>query len=290
MNKRKGLGSGLEQLFKLNEVEDDISSGEKIMEISVSDLRPNPYQPRKVFTNEALNELKLSIKENGILQPIIIRKSTVRGYEIVAGERRFRAAKALGLKSIPAVLRDFDDRQMMELALLENLQREDLTAIEEAEAYRAIMKKLDYTQEEMADKMGKSRSHVANLLRLLVLPEKVKAMLAAGELETGHAKVLMGVKDTDKLVALAKKTTKEQLTVRQLEGLIKQSKGVAEKKPANKKENDEVEQLFIGESAQKLMDKFGTKVSIDYKSGKGKVEIEFSSQDDFERLLELLEK
>lgn len=289
MSKKKGLGSGLEQLFKLNSVDEEVSNDERILEALISDLRPNPYQPRKVFSNEALNELKLSIKENGILQPIIIRKSAVKGYEIVAGERRYRAAKALGLKNVPAVLRSFDDKQMMELALLENLQREDLTAIEEAEAYRSIMKKLGYTQEEMADKMGKSRSHVANLLRLLVLPESVQLLLAEGKLEMGHAKVLMGVKDADKLVALSKKTVKEQLTVRQLEALVKQSKTIQVKQPLETKVN-EIEQLFIRESTQKLRDKFGTKVSIDYKSGKGKVELEFASQDDLERLLELLEK
>lgn len=290
MSKKTGLGSGLEQLFKLNEVEENHSSDEKVLDVLISDLRPNPYQPRKVFTNEALNELKLSIKENGILQPIIIRKSSVKGYEIVAGERRYRASKALGLKSIPAVLKSFDDKQMMELALLENLQREDLSAIEEAEAYRSIMKKLSYTQEEMADKMGKSRSHVANLLRLLVLPESVQSMLAEGKLETGHAKVLMGVKDADKIISLAKKAAKEDMTVRQLEVLVKQSKGSEGNKSTKKADTSEVEQLFIKESTQKLRDKFGTKVSIDYKSGKGKVELEFSSQDDFERLLELLRK
>lgn len=289
MNKKKGLGSGLEQLFKLNDVDEQPSENEKILEAALLDLRPNPYQPRKLFSNEALNELKMSIKENGILQPIIIRKSAVKGYEIVAGERRYRAAKALGLKTVPALVRNFDDQQMMELALIENLQREDLSAIEEAEAYRSIMKKLGYTQEDMADKMGKSRSHVANLLRLLVLPNDVQTMLANGELELGHAKVLMGVKEEAKLLFLANKASKEQLTVRQLEALVKQSKAHTNT-PKAKPNVSKTEILFVKETIQTLRDKFGTKVNIDYKSGKGKVEFEFLSQEDFERLLELLKK
>lgn len=290
MAKRKGLGSGLEELFRLTDVDDESSVDEKVLEVKIDDLRPNPYQPRKVFDSEALNELKMSIKENGILQPIVIRKTSVKGYEIVAGERRYRAAKALGLKVIPAVARQFDDQQMMELALLENLQREDLSAIEEAEGYRNIMAKAKYTQEEMADKMGKSRSHVANLLRLLTLPEDVKDLLSKGKLELGHAKVLLGIKNPAELSRVARIAVQDSLSVRQLEVSIKQTKPAARQKKEKLQDGIREEELFIKESTETLREKFGTKVAIEYKGGKGKIEFDFMSVSDFERLIGLLNK
>lgn len=285
----KGLGRGLDSLFVVNSTDVEVSTSDLISNISIDSLRPNPYQPRKTFSPEALEELKNSIIENGILQPIIIRKSSIQGYEIVAGERRFRAAKEAGLKEVPAVVRDFNDNQMMELALLENLQRENLTPIEEAEAYHTIMDKLGYTQEAIADKMGKSRSHVANHLRLLTMPEQLQHFVSQDKLSYGHAKVLLGIKDKNEMLRIAKKVVELGLSVRQLEQLIKNTKL---KKPIKKEEIVSFEHLeyFVQEETENLREMFGTKVSINLNRDKGKIEIDFMSLEDLERIVGLLKK
>ncbi|MDF2558302.1 MAG: ParB/RepB/Spo0J family partition protein [Bacillales bacterium] len=285
----KGLGRGLESLFAVNTAEVEVSKEDSILNISVDVLRPNPYQPRKTFSPEALEELKNSIIENGILQPIIVRKSSIKGYEIVAGERRFRAAKEAGLKEVPAVVRNFNDNQMMELALLENLQRENLSPIEEAEAYYSIMDKLGYTQEAIADKMGKSRSHVANHLRLLTMPEQLKELVAVDKLSYGHAKVLLGIKDRSDMVRVAKLVVDQGLSVRQLEQLLKKEKA---KKTTNIEKTLTNEHLdyFVQEETERLREVFGTKVSINLNKEKGKIEIDFMSLEDLERIVGLLKK
>src|SRR5690625_4586051 len=187
--------------------------------ISINQCRPNPYQPRKTFDADAIEELKVSILEYGIVQPLILRKS-IKGYEIVAGERRYRAAKEAGLKEVPAIVKEFDDKKMMEIALLENLQREDLTIIEEAIAYKNLIEELKVTQEELSKKIGKSRSHIANTMRLLSLPEEVINYINNGELSMGHGRALLGLKDKQDCLKVAKQIVKKHLNVREVEKLI----------------------------------------------------------------------
>ena len=225
--KRKALGKGLEQLFS-NEVinfenfEKDIVKGtpkSEILEIKLSDIRSNPYQPRKTFDEESLKEFSESIKEYGVIEPIIVKK-TIKGYELVAGERRTRAARLAGLETIPAVVKDFNDQEMMEIALLENIQREDLNPIDEAMAYQKIIEIGHMTQEEFAKKFGKSRSYVTNMLGLLVLPEDLKDLVKQKKLTMGHARALSKISDTDAMRSLANKTVTEELSVRALENII----------------------------------------------------------------------
>ncbi len=276
----KGLGKGLNAFFSNMESTTD----ETVREIKMKELRPNPYQPRKTFEKEAIEELKQSILQHGILQPIIARK-TIKGYEIVVGERRYRAAKAAKLDTIPAVVRELSEQQMMELAVLENLQREDLTPIEEGAAYQLLMEKLNLTQEEMAKRLGKSRPHIANHIRLLSLPPNIQALISEGKISMGHGRALLGLRKKDKLMALVEKTMKESLNVRQLEKLIQQLNDVSRetKKPEKKKD------VFIKEQESFLRERFGTSVHIKQAKNKGKIEIEFFSKEDLERILELLD-
>ncbi|TQS76342.1 ParB/RepB/Spo0J family partition protein [Ornithinibacillus gellani] len=274
----RGLGRGLDAFFPEIEEHDE----EMIQEIAISECRPNPYQPRKTFHADAIEELKDSILEYGIIQPLIVRKS-IKGYEIVVGERRFRAAKEAGLKVIPAVVKELSDEKMMELALLENLQREDLTAIEEAQAYANLMRELDLTQDELSKRLGKSRSHIANIVRLLSLPDQVVAYINNGELSMGHGRALLGLKDKDKLMPCVHKIRKEKLNVRQVEKLIT----LLNEKPVKKKQIKK--DIFIQERESILRDRLGTAVNINRGKRKGKIEIEFYTDDDLERIIELLE-
>lgn len=276
----KGLGKGLNALFK-----EEAGKDEKVQEISIKEIRPNPYQPRKVFQKEAIEELKLSIIEHGILQPIILRK-TIKGYEIVVGERRFRAAKEAKLENVPAVVRDLNEQQMMELAVLENLQREDLNPIEEGIAYQTLMDKLQITQEQLAKRLGKSRPHLANHIRLLSLPPKIQQYISDGKISMGHGRALLGLRKKDQLPALVDKILKEGLNVRQLEQLIQQ---MNENVPRETKKEKETKDVFIRERETSLRERFGTTVNIKQSKNKGKIEIEFFSKDDLERILELLD-
>jgi len=284
----RGLGRGLDSLFQIEQIEAADHSG-SVIEIKLEDLRPNPYQPRKVFKQEALIELSQSIEQNGIIQPIIVRESSIKGYEIIAGERRYRAAKLAKLETVPAVVRQFDDQQMMEVALLENLQREDLSPIEEAEAYHNIMTKLNYTQEMIAERMGKSRSHIANYLRLLTLPQELQNQVSEGNISFGHAKVLLGVKDIKLVAKLAKKIVSDGLSVRDLEILVKQQGTVTSKAPKKKpaKKSPHAER-YIKEQTAMLREKFGTKAAIHVTEEKGSIEIDFLSLEDLERILEII--
>ncbi|MEK3856849.1 ParB/RepB/Spo0J family partition protein [Cytobacillus sp. FSL H8-0458] len=276
----KGLGKGLNAFFNNAETE----SEETVQEVKIKDIRPNPYQPRKVFEKEAIEELKQSILEHGILQPIIVRKS-IKGYEIVVGERRYRAAKEASLEKVPVVVRELTEQQMMELAVLENLQREDLTPIEEAAAYQLLMEKLKVTQEELAKRLGKSRPHIANHIRLLSLPPKIQGLISDGKISMGHGRALLGLRKKEKLQALVEKTVKDGLNVRQLEQLIQQLNDVSRetKKPAVQRD------IFIKERESSLRERFGTTVHIKQSKNKGKIEIEFFSKEDLERIMELLE-
>ncbi|MCH1626779.1 ParB/RepB/Spo0J family partition protein [Ferdinandcohnia quinoae] len=277
----KGLGKGINALFSTMEVGNE----EVVQEIKVKELRPNPYQPRKTFEPEAIAELKESILTHGILQPLIVRKS-IKGFEIVAGERRFRAAKEAKLNTVPVVVRDLTEQQMMELALLENLQREDLTPIEEAYAYQALIDHLKVTQEQLAKRLGKSRPHIANHLRLLALPKSIQKLITEGKLSMGHGRTLLGLKNKDKLDAVVEKVLSEQLNVRQLEDLINQmNQNVPRETIKPKKEKD----IFIKERETFLRERFGTSVTIKQNKKKGKIEIEFFSNEDLERILELLD-
>lgn len=285
--KRKALGRGLEQLFSdditsFDEIEetivDEAKKNKEVVDLPLSELRPNPYQPRKIFDDEALNELAASIKTNGVFQPIIVKK-TIKGYDIVAGERRYRASKKAGLTTIPAIVKDFSDEEMMNIALLENLQREDLTAIEEANAYKVMIENTNITQEELANRVGKSRSHVTNILGLLKLPKSVQDMVLYNKISMGHARVLSKLEDKDKIEELAEKIIKEDLTVRELESLSNKE-DLKRSTPINrvKKDNEysSVEQM--------LKEKLGTKVKIN----NNKITIGFSNVQDLNRILEIM--
>lgn len=278
----KGLGRGIEAIFK--DFESPDLTLNNVDELPLADIRPNPYQPRKSFDEAALQELADSIRQTGVFQPIIVRKS-VNGYEIITGERRFRASKLAGKKTIPAIIREFEDPEMMEIAVLENLQREDLTPLDEAQAYDTLIKRLSLTQAEVSKRLGKSRPYIANYLRLLTLPNEVKKMLNQNQLSMGQARTLLSLKDKKRLIPLAKKTVSDNLTVRQLERLINQMNAGSQpqKKPVAKSP-------FLKASENQLQDKFGTKVSIaQSKQGKGKIEIDFTTADDLNRLLALLD-
>ncbi|KYC86272.1 ParB/RepB/Spo0J family partition protein [Heyndrickxia sporothermodurans] len=278
----KGLGKGINALF----ANVDVNKEDSVQEIKLKEIRPNPYQPRKIFQPEAIEELKDSILQHGILQPIIVRKS-IKGYEIVVGERRFRAAKEAKLQTVPVVIRDLTEQQMMELAVLENLQREDLSPIEEANAYQMLMDKLNLTQEELSKRLGKSRPHIANHLRLLALPEKIQAFITDGKISMGHGRALLGLKKKDKFLPVAEKVINDGLNVRQLEKLVQQLNDNVSRETKKPKEEKNV---FIRETESALRERFGTTVSIKKSKKKGRIEIEFFSDEDLERILELLDK
>ena len=248
-------------------------------EIKLDEIRSNPYQPRKIFDEDALQELSDSIKIYGVFQPIIVKKS-IRGYDIIAGERRVKASIMAGLKTIPAIVRDFSDEQMMQIALLENLQRENLTAIEEATAYKDIINALQITQEELAKKIGKSRSHVTNMLGLLKLPSDVQDMILTEKLSMGHARVLSKLENLDDVKFLAKKVIDEDLSVRELENSVnstyKRNNEITRRK-SNKKEYKYIEEAFEN--------KLGTKVKVVDK----KIIINYSTEQDLSRIMELLD-
>ena len=222
--KKRALGKGLEQLFNSENLDIDsfekavyeTATNEEIIDVNIDELRVNPYQPRKVFNDEALSDLAESIKEHGVFQPIIVKKS-IKGYEIIAGERRVRASKLAGLTKIPAIIRNLNDEQMMEIALLENLQRENLSAIEEAIAYKSMIDKLSLTQDELSKKVGKSRSHITNILGLLRLPNEVQEMVANNQISMGHARVLSKLEDNQKIIDMAREIVNKKIPVRELE-------------------------------------------------------------------------
>lgn len=276
------LGKGLNALLgDLEQFDQD-----QIEHIAITELRTNPYQPRKTFDADALEELKTSIMEYGIIQPLIVRKS-IKGYEIVAGERRFRAAKEAGLKEVPVIVKDLDDHKMMEIALLENLQREDLTVIEEALAYKSLIETLNITQDELAKKIGKSRSHIANTIRLLTLPEHVIAYINSGELTMGHARALLGLKNKQDIEPLAKKIIKDKLNVRQVEQLVID---LNKKKKQKTKSKQTKKDIFIIEQEKKLREYFGTNVRIAKGKTKGKIEIDFYSDEELNKIIDLIQQ
>lgn len=286
--KRRALGMGLEELFNNEQLDLDkfeekivsVTPKEEVIELKLSELRANPYQPRKVFDAEKLQELANSIKEHGVFQPIIVKKS-IKGYEIIAGERRYKASQLAGKETIPAIVRDFTDENMMEIALLENLQRENLNSIEEATAYQKLLASLKVTQEELANKLGKSRSHITNMLGLLELPEEVKNLIAEEKITMSHARVLSKMKDKDEIINLANKIVDENLNVRAIEQ-ASQNPTVEKKHKLKTKVKKESEYKYIEES---LSEKLGTKVKINNK----KILISFTNNNDLNRILEILD-
>lgn len=277
---KKGLGKGLEAFFP----DQGEESQEKIVQISISEVRPNPYQPRKTFSEESLAELTVSIKEHGILQPITVRK-TIKGYEIVMGERRVRAAKQAGLNEIPVIVQDLDENKMMEVALIENLQREDLNPIEEAIAYEKLMNHTKSTQEQLAKRLGKSRPHITNHMRLLQLPQVVQEFISVGKLSMGHGRALLGLQDKQKLSNVLEKVLQDKLSVREVEQLVQQ---INEHVPRETKSVKVKLPPIIKERQELLRDSLGTSVLIKPGKKKGKIEIDYFSDDDLERILDLL--
>ncbi|TBL77461.1 ParB/RepB/Spo0J family partition protein [Paenibacillus thalictri] len=278
----KRLGRGLDALIPSLNISDD----EKVVEIPLNQLRPNPYQPRKTFNDDSIKELAASIKEHGVIQPIIVR-TVLKGYEIIAGERRFRASEFSGLATIPAVVKKFSDQQVMEIALIENLQREDLNAMEIAVAYQSLIDQFSLTQEELSVKVGKSRSHIANFLRLLQLPEEIKQYVSRGTLSMGHAKAIVSLKDEKMQTMIANSAIKEQWSVRELEEAVykvEEGNAAAKKSVGKPKKKDP----YIHQLEDNLRNVYRTTVKIKHNNNKGKIEIMYYSKDDLERLLELL--
>lgn len=285
--RRKALGTGLEQLFNnqnINfadiekEIVDNAKEGD-IKMIKISEIRPNPYQPRKRFNEEKLQELADSIKEHGLFQPIIVKKS-IKGYELVAGERRTRASKLAGLTEIPAIIKDFTDKEMMEVALLENIQREDLNPIEEAEAYYKIIETSNITQEELSKRVSKSRSYITNVLGLVSLPEEIKQLVIDKKLSMAHAKILSKISDDDYAIELAKRIIDEGMSIRTLETIAKGSEVPKKHKITRVVPSNRTYSIY--ENA--MREKFGSKVTISPQ----KIIIPFDNDNDLTRILEII--
>ena len=276
----KGLGRGLDAIFATENVE-LVTDNDKIVEIALDEIKKNPYQPRTYFNEEKLNELKESIEKNGLLQPIIVKKA-VKGYYIIAGERRYRAFELLGRKEIPAIIKEMTDEEMMVFAVLENLQREDLSALEESESYKNLMDKMSLTQEELAKKLGKSRPYIANSLRLLKLPLEIKNKLEQGIISTAHARTLLSLKTKKAMEDVCTLVIERKMSVRELEEYVaKLLKPKEVKKPKAK-------DIFIEEQENILKKRLGTSVTIKQgRNKKGKIEIEFKDNDEFERIISL---
>ena len=276
----KGLGRGLDAIFATENVE-LVTDNDKIVEIALEEIKKNPYQPRTYFNEEKLNELKESIEKNGLLQPIIVKKA-VKGYYIIAGERRYRAFELLGRKEIPAIIKEMTDEEMMVFAVLENLQREDLSALEESESYKNLMDKMSLTQEELAKKLGKSRPYIANSLRLLKLPTEIKNKLEQGVISTAHARTLLSLKTKKAMEEVCVLVVERKMSVRELEEYVAKLLKPREVKKTKAKD------IFIEEQENILKKRLGTSVTIKQgRNKKGKIEIEFKDNDEFERIISL---
>lgn len=280
MDKKKKLGRGLGALIPKAGMPPTEKDG--VMQIGTEKIRPNPYQPRKDFNPEKLAELVNSIKEKGILEPVILRRREDH-YELITGERRFRAATEAGLRTIPAIIRDANDNEMLEIALIENLQREDLNPLEEAEGYKMLIEKFSLTQEDLAKKIGRDRATIANTLRLLNLPQEIKDYISKNLLTEGHGRALLSVENPVLQLTLAKKIVKRGLSVREIESAVNRLKG---EKPKLKAQKD----IHILDLEEELMELLGTKVKINHRGKRGKIEIEYYSEDEFQRILEKLRK
>lgn len=280
--KKSALGKGLGALIpEVNDINEN--NNNNLKEININEIMPNQDQPRKRFDEENIKELAESIKEFGVLQPIIVRKEG-DFYKIIAGERRWRAARMAGLKIVPVIIKEMTDKEMMEVSLIENLQREDLNPIEEALAYKKLMDDFNLTQEQIAQRVGKSRPVIANSLRLLNLHQEVIELIKENKITEGHGRVLASIENKNLQLEVAKKIINDELNVRQTEKIIKNIKSKKNKKEKNTKENS-----YIKEIQERLMNHFGTKVNISEKGKKGIIEIEYYSKEDLERILELFD-
>lgn len=284
--KQRGLGKGLNSIFgqDVEQYLDDIQNnaaeapGRREVELPIEEIRPNPYQPRKEFDKKALEELSESIKTHGIFTPLLVRKS-VSGYDLITGERRLRAAKMAGLKTVPAIQVEFTEEQMMEIAILENVQREDLNPIEEAAAYESLIQKLGYTQEKLAERVGKSREYCANIMRLLKLPEDVQSMVVNKQLTMSHVRPLLSLNDEEEIYEAAEKIKKNKMSVREVEAYVRDVNGGGQKKPKKKEKDPMIRDLEI-----QLSEKLGTQVVFSKKS----FTISYHDTDDLNRVLELI--
>lgn len=284
--KQRGLGKGLNSIFgqDVEQYLDDIQNnaaeapGRREVELPIEEIRPNPYQPRKEFDKKALEELSESIKTHGIFTPLLVRKS-VSGYDLITGERRLRAAKMAGLKTVPAIQVEFTEEQMMEIAILENVQREDLNPIEEAAAYESLIQKLGYTQEKLAERVGKSREYCANIMRLLKLPEDVQSMVVNKQVTMSHVRPLLSLNDEEEIYEAAEKIKKNKMSVREVEAYVRDVNGGGQKKPKKKEKDPMIRDLEI-----QLSEKLGTQVVFSKKS----FTISYHDTDDLNRILELI--
>ncbi|MCQ1531670.1 ParB/RepB/Spo0J family partition protein [Lutispora saccharofermentans] len=274
---KKALGKGLSALIPENP---ELSNDNSVLQLKITEIEANENQPRRKFDEEALNSLAESIKEHGIVQPIIVRRDG-EGYQIVAGERRWRAARIAGLKAVPVVVKDYSETQILEIALIENLQREDLNPIEEANAYKTLMEEHSFSQDEIGKRIGKSRSAITNSLRLLNLPAEIVEHLVSGKLTAGHARAILAFDDDKKRIEVAERIINEGLNVRQVEKLSKEKKSVKRVKTKSAE---------ICDIEERLRNIFGTKVTITHSKKKGKIEIEYYGIDDLDKILDLLEK
>ena len=290
--KNKGLGKGLEALFGDVEIraavntEDDGQEyqhdGEQVLLIDINDIKPNSSQPRQVFDEEKINELASSIAVHGVIQPVLLKQSET-GYELVAGERRWRAARKAGLKQVPAIVRELTKEQRMLVALIENIQREDLNPIEEAEAFQKMYEEYGFKQDDISQNIGKSRPYITNALRLLKLPEEIRSLVLSGQLSNGHARALVSIENSKKQLLIAEKIVSEGLSVRETEDLVR---GIDQKKvrKVKKRGNQDTDILEIEEELKRIL---GTKVTLKNKGASGKLEISYYSRDELERLIEV---
>lgn len=277
---KKGLGKGLGSLISVSE---EINN-EGIVEIKLTEIEPNKEQPREVFDEEKLIDLAESIKEHGVISPIIVKKEKNGYYKIIAGERRWRASKMAKISTIPAIIKDFEDEKAYEIALIENLQRQDLNPIEEAKGYKRLMEEFNLTQEAVSQKVSKARSQIANSLRLLNLPKAAFSLLESGKISVGHAKVLLSIENTDRIEELAELVAEKGITVRELEKLVSSSK----REKTEKKEDLDTKLAFI-DFEKRASDTLGTKVKIHSGKKKGKIEIEYYGYEDLERIFKIIE-
>ena len=284
MGKKIALGRGLDSLIP--EFKHTENQPKEYVTCAIDLVRPNRYQPRLDFPGEALEELSKSIKEQGIIQPLLVRKDDI-GYELIAGERRLRAAKMAGFKQVTVIIKDISDTEMLEMSIVENIQRENLNPLEEAESYHRLMNEFDMTQEQVAERVGKSRPAVANFLRIRQLPTQIKADLTKKILRMGHARALLGVSNSARQIDVWRTVVDKKLSVRETEALIKR---INQKKKVQVKEQQDPDSLYFKDIEDELARRFGTKVIIQRKDKKGKLLFEFYNDDDLDRLLGMLKK
>ena len=277
---RKVLGRGLDALIASNSGGSSTAEPASTMDIPVAEVGPNPHQPRLRFDDDAIKELAASIKASGVLQPIVVRRDPAGGYQLVAGERRLRAATFAGLKQIPAVIREVQDEHMLEFALIENIQRENLNPIEEAKAYQGLMETVGLTHDQISERVGKQRTSVTNTIRLLTLPVEVQDMVSRGTLSAGHARAILALETTGEMLGVAKYVSSKGFSVRRTESFVRRRQRKQHSRPVN------VRLAGLEEWETKLQQKFGTRTSIIAKRKGGTVQFEFYGQEDLERLLE----